>query len=164
MFRGDPGTHGDPGVQSMTPLDAPIETQVLRNLLLIPPWSHISSVWWWPWRNLVSLENLDVRGGARHPWGPGCRGGGTLGPPRGDPGLQEPPPGPTLEPHLEGLVVGRRNLVYLEEPGVQGGPRYSRGDPGTHGDPGVWVVAPVDHLMETHMSRNLLLIPPWSHI
>jgi len=62
-----------------------------------------------------------LSGQARHPWGPRFLGGGTLGPPHGDPGLQEPPPDPTLEAHLKRLVVA------MEEPGVQRAPRCSGG-------------------------------------
>jgi len=118
--RGDPGTHGDPGFQVVAPLDAPMETQVLRNLLLIPPWSHISRAWWWcggtwwPWRNLVSREHPGAQGGPRHPVND------TLGCPNGDPSVEEPPVDPTLEPHLKSLTVGRRNLVSLENLDVQG--------------------------------------------
>lgn len=43
----DPGVWGKPRVWAVTPLDVPVGTQVARNLLQVPPWSHISRAWWW---------------------------------------------------------------------------------------------------------------------
>ena len=75
MFGGEPGTHGDPGVGEVAPLDLLVETQVSRNLPQVPPWSHILRAWWWEgetwctWRNLVFREDPDIQGVTQVPMG-----------------------------------------------------------------------------------------------